>query len=322
MAFILLPLISGPVEFVVAVIFISCAISAAFPVSQMLVSDLMAGGPRVKAAAYTRAILNVGISLGALAGAGALAVGTRSAYDTALFADAASFFIAAALMIRLPVPAKAQDAPEQEQAASAASNRHPLRQPRLVAAAAICGVLYLNTSILDVGIPLQVSQHTSAPRWMIGTLLLLNTLLALTFQVRASAGAETMSGAARANQLAGIALLGSCALFLATTGRAPLIAAVILIAATVLLTAGELFSSAALWGISYGLAPPGQQGSYLASFSLISQLPQVFGPGIVAVIVIGGPAAWSAAGLVFLAAGLATPFVVRSRPEAASARAS
>jgi hypothetical protein len=35
---------------------------------------------------------------------------------------------------------------------------------RMAPAAVICGVLFVSASILDVTLPLQVSQHSSAPR--------------------------------------------------------------------------------------------------------------------------------------------------------------
>ena len=49
------------------------------------------------------------------------------------------------------------------------------------------------------------------------------------------------------------------------------VAVAVLTVATVLLTAGELFSSAGSWGLSYGLAPLDQQGKYLASFRFAEQ---------------------------------------------------
>ena len=206
--FALFPRVESHAEFLIAVVFVSLASSASFPVRQALLSDLVAGGPGVvAAAAYNRSVLNAGMSVGALLAAGALAADSRPAYDALFLGNAASFVGAGILLSRLKVPSKSQPASAATSGTAATPRRHPLRQPRFVAAASTCGVLYLSASILDVALPLQVSQHTSAPRWMIAVLLLLNTVLAVTLQVRASGGSETVAGAARANRLAGIALL-------------------------------------------------------------------------------------------------------------------
>ena len=308
--FALFPLVSSPAEFLAATIPIAMAACASYPVRQALLSDLVAGSPRVAAAAYNRTILNVGMSVGALIAAAALAADSRPAYDAILLGNALSFVGASALISRCKVAPKAQHSPETGPVEPLVPNRHPLREPRFVAAAVICGVLYLSASILDIGLPLQVSQHTSAPRWMISALLLLNTILAVTFQVRASAGSETIPGAARANRFAGIALLGACVFFAVSDNRPSAVAIVLLVVATILLTAGELFSSAGTWGLSYGLAPANQQGKYLASFGLLSELVQTIGPAIAVGVVNAGIAGWLSVGVIFLATGLAAPVII------------
>ncbi len=315
MLFALFPLVSGPVEFFVAAVLVSMAASATVPVNQVLLSDLVAGGPRVAAAAYNRSVLNVGMSVGTLVAAWAFAANSRSAYHTMLIGNAVSFVGAAAVLSRVKVPARVPRASVPGQTAATGPRRHPLRQPMFVVASAICGVLFLSASILDVALPLQVSQHTVAPRWMIAALLLLNTVLVVTLQVRASAGSETIPGASRANRLAGIALVGACVLFAATTTHSAVVAALVLVGATVLLTAGELFSSAGAWGLSYGLAPADQQGKYLASFNLLTRMVGILGPGLAVAVVNVGLAGWLAVGVVFLGTGLAAPFVTRSGQE-------
>jgi MFS family permease len=313
--FALFPLISGRIEFLVAVICAAISASATLPTQQMFLSDLLGGAPRVAAAAYNRSVVNVGLGLGALLAALALAADSRPAFDAMLLGNALSFAIGAVVLGRLKAPGREKRPSGNTKATVAAPNRHPLRQPGFVAAAFICGVLYLSASVLDVALPLQVSRHTSAPRWIIAALLLLNTILAITLQVRASVGSETIPGAARANRLAGISLLAGCVLFALTTGHNPVIAVVMLVAATVMLTAGELFSSAGTWGMSYGLAPRDQQGKYLASFSLVSRTVRIAGPALAAIVVNDGDAWWIAAGLVFFVAGLAAPVVARRQNE-------
>ena len=170
-------------------------------------------------------------------------------------------------------------------------------------------MLYLSAALLDVGLPLQVSRHTDAPSWTVGLLLLVNTGLAITLQVRASHGSESLHGAARANRLAGASLLAACVVLPLSSGPGGLAAVVILVAGTVLITGGELFSSAGSWGMSYAQAPDDQQAEYLAAFSTVSQAAQVGGPALAALVVAHGLGGWLVAGAVFAVAGALSPVV-------------
>ena len=305
-------LVDGRVAFLVVVIGVSLAASVALPARRVLIVGLFDEGQRVAAAAYSRSLLNVGIGVGALLAGEALAIDSRPAYNALLLGNAASFVGVGLLVARLRLRPKppAPDPSDSETPGSPA--RHPLRQPRFVAVSVTCGVLFLSASILDVGLALQVSQHTTAPRAIIAVLLFLNTVLVVLFQVRASRGSETLSGAGRANRLAGVALLGSCVLFPLASHRSATAAVVLLIGATILLTAGELFSSAGSWGLSYGLAPEHRAGEYLASFYLVSQIVQIVGPALAAAVVSGGLYAWLVLGVVYLATGVASPLIVGS----------
>ncbi|HJQ00143.1 MAG TPA: MFS transporter [Jatrophihabitans sp.] len=316
--FAVFPLVRGRIAFLAVVVAVGLAQNATGPVRQVLISDLAAGGSRVAIAAYNRAVLNVGISLGALLAAVALALDSRAAYDSLLLGNAASFVAAGLLLHRVRVPAKTQPPPVEDTTEAPVTQAHPLRQPRFVAAAAICGVLFLSASVLDVALPLEVVQHTRAPRWMVAFLLLLNTVLAVALQVRASRRSETVSGAARANRRAGVALLGACLLFALASDRMTGVAIALLIVATVLLTAGELLSSAGAWGLSYGLAPNDQLGKYLASFGLLVEIIRVAGPALSAAVVAGGLTGWLLLGFGFLCSGLLAPLITGSRDNAGS----
>jgi MFS family permease len=308
--FALFPLVRGRVAFLVIIAVITLAQSSIPPVRSVLLSGIVGKESRVEFSAYNRSALNVGMSIGALLAAGALAIGTEAAYNAVLLANALSFLIAGLLVARITVGPGAPRAATGRPAAVQAKGRHPLLEPRLVSAGTICGILYLSAAILDIGLPLQVAQHTSAPRWMIGFLLLINTVLAVLLQVRASKGANTVRGAARANRIAGLALLGACVVFPLASHRVAGLAIVLLICATLLLTAGELFSSAGSWGLSYGLIPTDdRQGEYLASFGMISSLVQAAGPVLAAFVVSGGLAAWLGLGVVFAVSGLISPLI-------------
>jgi hypothetical protein len=250
------------------------------------------------------------MGLGAAVAASALAIGSRAAYDALMLGNAASFLAVVGLLRGIRVTRKHRTAIERSP-----PGRSPLLQARLVAAALSCGALYLSASVLDVGLALEITDKTDVPHWMIAALLLLNTVLAVALQVRASRGSESIEGAAKANRRAGVALLGACLLFALTGHRAPLVASVLLVAAIVALTAGELLSSAGSWGLSYGMAPAAQQGQYLAAFGVVSQGVQVAGPAMAAVVVGAGTVAWIVLGVAFFAVGLTAPLVTAGTQE-------
>lgn len=161
--------------------------------------------------------------------------------------------------------------------------------------------------MLNIGLPLWISERTQAPRWSIAVLMLLNTALAILLQVRAARGSDTVPGAATAGRRSGVALLAACAVTATTAALPPVAAVAVLAVAVTLLTAGELLSSASGWGISYGLAAPERQGEYLGAWTLSSDLARAGGPLLVAVLVShGGGAGWLALGVLFLAAGAVT----------------
>ncbi|MFD7027459.1 MFS transporter [Streptomyces sp. NPDC059917] len=321
--FALFPLVRGQVAFVAVIVGIALAQNAAIPVRGVLLSDLAGGRSRVvAAAAYNRMILNVGMSVGALLAAVALAADSQLAYNMLLWGNAASLVGAGALLSRVRVPplakaaapeAEAESVPDANAEVEVAESRHPLRQPRFAAASVICGTLYLSAAILDVALPLQVALHSQAPRWIISVLLMINTVLAVTLQVRVSRGSETVSGAAQANRLAGIALFVCCLLFPLVPHLPAAVAIVVLIVVTLLLTAGELYSSAGSWGLSYGLAPPAEQGKYLASFGLLSQSVVILGPLLASAVVVAGLPGWVVLGAVFLGSGLVSPVILRQK---------
>jgi hypothetical protein len=154
---------------------------------------------------------------------------------------------------------------------------------------------------------LWIVHRTPAPPWTVGTLLVLNTVLSVLFQVRASRGAQTVPGAVRLIRRAGVALAASC-LVLAVSGTVGGAAAAVavLVVATMVLTVGELYHLAGSWGVSFGLAPEDRQGQYLGAFAMGTRIYDAAGPALVSGLVLGlGPPGWLALGGLLFAASLA-----------------
>jgi hypothetical protein len=196
----------------------------------------------------------------------------------------------------------------------------PAQGPRLVALrdrpflafTVLDGLMSMHFGLLNIALPLWIATHTSAPRWLISLLLLVNTTAVVLFQVRAAQGTEELTGAARAARRAGLAIAAACVLW-AASGSVPVLAAVALLVAGALAhVTGELWHSAAGWGISFGLAPAHAHGQYQGTYSMGMELGRMLAPIAVTTLAVGwGVPGWLLLGGLFLLLGAAVPPVVR-----------
>jgi MFS family permease len=260
---------------------------------------------RVRTRAYLRATTNVGISIGTvLAGLG-LAADTRAAYVTLIAVNAASFGVAALILIPLaPIPPVVGPGHGPRLIA--------LRDRPFLAFTVLDGLMSMHFSLLNIALPLWIVQHTVAPRWLISVLLLVNTTVIVLFQVRASRGTERLTGAAHAARRAGLAIGAACLLYAASGGVPTPLAVGLLLAGALVHVVGELWHSAAGWGISFGLAPAHAHGQYQGAYGMGIQLGSMLAPILVTTLAVGwGAPGWLVLAMLFVLLGAAQPSVVR-----------
>ncbi|TDB80098.1 MFS transporter [Micromonospora sp. KC721] len=277
-----------------------------------LIAGAVPADQRVRTRAYLRAVTNVGISVGAVVAGVGLAADTRAGYVALILLDCATYLLAAAILLRLapmpPVPA-------------------PARGPRLIALrdrpflafTVLDGLMSMHFGLLNIALPLWVAEHTTAPRWIVSACMLVNTVIVVLFQVRASRGTEELAGAGRAARRAGVVIAVACTLFAASGGAPTPVAVVLLLAGSLVHVLGELWHSAAGWGISFGLAPAHAQGQYQGAYGMGMQLGGMVAPVVVTSLAVGwGMPGWLLLGGLFLLLGALVPPVVRwaarSRP--------
>lgn len=263
------------------------------------------GGPegRVRLRAVLRAVTNLGMTFGALFGGLALAIDTKVAYQGAILLNAATIAAAAVSLLwleNLPPLPEAQD------------NKMTLalRDKPYVALTALNAVLSLHFMVLEIAIPLWISEHTTAPRWLVAVVLIINTAVVTLFQVRASRGSEDIRHAAtvlrNASVVIAVALMiyASAALFVS-----PVIAAVVLCVGAFVHVYGELRQSAGSWGIGFGLPPEHAQGQYQGVWSLGFSFSNMIAPLLLTAVVIAHEiVGWALLAAIFLVAGsLAKP---------------
>jgi Major Facilitator Superfamily len=262
-----------------------------------LIAGLVPREDIVRTRAVLRSVTNLGISLGAVGAGFALHADTRTGYVALVIGNAVTFALAALLVWRLghvaphPVPRE--------------RGRGALRDRPYLALTAINGIMCFHYEVLVIAMPLWVVSHTSAPRWLVSPLLLVNTVMIVLLQVRASRGAETVPGATHAMRRASVFLVASCGIYAAAS--APLavaLAVAMLVAAVFVHTIGELLHAGGSWGLSFLLAPLHAQGEYQGVFGVGMQAARGLSPVVLTLLCITwGVPGWLVLGAIFAGMG-------------------
>lgn len=252
------------------------------------------GDDRVTLRAHLRALANVATALGAVLAGAAEQAGTTALYSALVLANAASFFAAAALLLCLP-----SYRPVSRQA-SGRRRFSAVKDRRFVAVSCLNVPLNWQYGALSVILPLWILERTSAPRWVAGGALALNTVMVALLQVRSSAIVAKQNGVPRALRLAGLMFLASSAGF-ALTGHVPEYwALLVILIAVVFHTLGELWHAAATFEIPYSAAAEDAVGEYQGVFETARGISTSLMPAALTLICISwGTVGWLAIGGVF-----------------------
>ena len=242
-----------------------------------LMSRFGVGEQRVHVRAFQRAVTNFGMSIGMVIAGVALAIDTRDAYLTMVLSNAVTFIVSAYFVMQLPamppVPLSAGD--------KRAPMSVVLTDRRYLTASALNGLFWIHFVVQSVGLPLWIIDHTRAPRWWVALLLIINTVMIITFQVRLSRGSGDITTAARAFRRSGVLIAVAMICYGAASGMNAVTASIVLVIGMIFHTVGELYSSGASWGIGFGMAREDLQGQYQGAYSLGRGLSGVLGPLIV-----------------------------------------
>jgi MFS family permease len=296
-----------------AFVLLACAVTAAdrgsATVRNALYAEVLPADRRVAGRAYLRVVTNVGIGVGTGLAALALQADSRSAYTAAILADGATFAVVTVMYVLLPTPGR----PPQDPAAPAGRRTgSALRNRSYLAVAALSGLLGLQFAVIEVGVPLWIVQHTDAPRVMVSACLIVNTVLVVALQVRATRGTEEPAAAARIFRRGGLLVTVSCLAFACAHGLPGWLAVLVLLAGAVLQALGEVLGQAAGWALGYDLAEEGAHGEYQGVFNTGFSAAMMLGPALVTSAVIAhGPVGWLALAALFAAASLAMVPAVR-----------
>ncbi|WP_427196893.1 MFS transporter [Streptomyces sp. DSM 41987] len=260
----------------------------------------VAGPDRSRYQAVQRTVVNVGYTLGGLGASVGLAFGSATVYRGLLLADGLSFCVVAVLVARCAEPPSAtrtvaSSATKCPPAAArpAAAPASPWRDRGYLGYAATDALLFLDGSVLRVGMPLWIISATTAPHGLAALLFVINTVVVVLFQVRLSRHGHTPHLAARTlRHVAACYFLGGAAVAASVVDDRWAAIAAMLVAA-VAFTFVEMYQATVSWELSVALAPDDAQGAYVGVHGLAQSAERAAGPLIMTTAVIAaGPLGW------------------------------
>ncbi|MFF1545111.1 MFS transporter [Streptomyces sp. NPDC058291] len=282
----------------------SALIARSFPADQVT---------RVRAVLIATA--NAGLAVGAALGALVIAVDTDSAYRLAFGLDGLTFFLAAALLLKVPPTLRTPAASPADGSPVAQVTGSPLgvfRDRGYAAVSLVNLVLMLHVPLIDVALPLWIVRETHAPEWSIAAVFVVNTALVVALQYRTSKTVTSVDAGVRSLRVGGLLLFAGMALYsLSGLPSSPWAAGGVLLLAVTVLTFGEIRQISSMNEISFRLVADGRYGEYQGFFGIGSTIAEAVGPlALTWLLLSHGSWGWLALGGLFLLASFAMKYCV------------
>ncbi|WDZ86241.1 MFS transporter [Micromonospora cathayae] len=268
-----------------------------------LIGVLAEEGKGAKLRSYLRAVTNVGLAVGMLAAAVALAIDTRPAYFFLIITDAVTFVLAAVILSRLAhVPptrvAKVTDSVEKERKWIALGDRHYLG---LTIASSVASLQYW---VLVHALPAWIVFRTDAPRSMAALVLFVGAIFVAVMQVPATRSIDGPRSAARLITISGPFFLVAWVMMALSSGTSAWVAVVLLVVAVLVHSLAEVWQAGGTFELSFALAQPEALGQYQGVMGFGESLAAAVAPVIVLTLCLdGGMYGWVALGVVVSVAG-------------------
>ncbi|MEW2328648.1 MFS transporter [Micromonospora chersina] len=226
-----------------------------------MIGLLAEAGKGARLRSYLRAVTNVGLAIGTLTAAIALAIDTRPAYVFLIVTDAATFVFAAAILSRmahLPPTRVAQtsDSAEKERKWVALRDRHYLG---LTLAASIAS---LQGWVLVQALPVWIVLKTDAPRSMAALVLFVGSVTVALIQLPATRSIDGPRSAAHLITLSGPLFILAWIMMALSADHAAWIAVMLLLVAVLVHSLAEVWQAGGTFELSFALARPEAQGQY------------------------------------------------------------
>jgi MFS family permease len=268
--------------------------------------------------AQVRTFANIGMALGALGAGVGIDIGTRDAYHVMFLSVAAAYLAVILILLRIP---NYGPLPRSESAAKAKVSRWiVLRDKPYIAYALAVGGMGMSTFVVDLLIPVWIVVYTSAPRWTVATVYIINTGMTILLQLRLSRNIKSTRQGGTALRRAGITLMLGNLVLATMAHHAAWLAAVLVLAGAVLLTLAEIWLVSGRFVLEFNLPPAYAQGQYDGLLTTVTTLSITAAPMVLIGLVLArGVAGWIGLGLFFLLLGLLGPAIAawgeRTRPK-------
>jgi MFS family permease len=284
-----------------------------------MIGVLAEAGKGARLRSYLRAVTNVGLAIGMLTAAVALAIDTRPAYLFLIITDAVTFVLAAAVLSRLPhlPPTRVVEVREP---AEKERRWVALRDPHYLALTVASSIASLQYWVLVQALPVWIILKTDAPRSTAALVLFVAAIAVAMMQVPATRSIDTPRSAGNLITLSGPLFLVAWIMMALSATPSRWIAVVLLLAAVLVHSLAEVWQAGGTFELSFALAQPEAQGQYQGVMGLGHGFSAAVAPVIVITLCVNvGTYGWIALGVVVAVAGFACALIERqwSRSRAA-----
>lgn len=286
---------------------------------QAFVADISRGPTRDRMIAAQRSIRNAGLGAGALIASAVISLHSTAAYHAIVLTSAAAFLAAALIVVRIPASypvaagtAPAQPGPAQPAGKSGGGYLTVLRNRPFMLLAAATFPVALGYLVLEVTLPVFITQVLHKPTSWAGVMFAINTagIALLQLPVTRSLARFRRTRACALGQLIFAVAFGLYGIAAIMHGG-PLELAD-LFAGTVLFTVAELLHGATSSALTTSAAPEQLRGRYLAVFQFSWTIPQAIAPAVLTALLVFSPAAlWL---LLITGVVVSAVFIVRLEP--------
>ncbi|WP_246861920.1 MFS transporter [Nocardioides sp. SYSU D00065] len=274
--FLAWPFIEGFPQYVALAVVMEVAGTLAGTAHGAYVIDVLPPSERVESRAYMYSALNVGFSLGAFLGGGAIAFG-NDVLRWAPLLSAALFIANSAAILRLP------DATHDVRGGEPRAKPEgipAIRNRSWIAVTFFTGVLWTNQVLLHTVIPVWLVTETDAPRVLVAVLFATNTVMCIVLPRLTSRGIRDVTTALRAVRISTVFFVLTCLITLATHETVGWVTIVMFFLGHVVLTWAELFLSASGWTFEAELMDPRRRGDYQGVSELGNTLGRFWAPAV------------------------------------------
>ena len=292
-------------SFLFVIVMIYAADLSAGPLISTIATTICGKEGRFEFLSFYRAIVNVGMSTGALSAAVVIGNWPTIGFQILLLVNGLSFLIAGVILWR----AKINENPVVEKVTLRTIFKSPRNQKvgrRVYGLAALDGIFLLYLSVLNVAMPIWIAQKTEIDPAINGYLYAFNTFMCIVFPYYVQSKVPSLRISSTCLYIATFAQVVACGLF-AWSGniQATALTVVCLIAAILVLTLGELLHAPASARVSYAIANKEALTRSFAVFGFGRAGMQIVGPILMtALVVSNGPIGWAYLAGLFALAGI------------------